>query len=346
MIVIKSIGVIVLFFCLSLLLGDGMAIKRNQGNNGMAHTYIVGMLCMFSVFHVLAVLFTFLKYSLTALSVVYCVVLIGIIVCLYAGRGQGILRNWTMNIQIRGTWLKWMVFVLILFQVLYVCIYSHTDADDATYVGIATTSYFSDTLNQINPLTGDAINISGFADYILAPISLFWAMWAKTWGLHPAFLMHVLCPVILIPTAYIVYYLVAKVFFKEEKKRWQFLFFVNILNIWGNWAIRSTSTFLLFRIWQGKAVLAAILVPLTIYLMARIKTGDDAWDNWFLLFLNSISCCLVSGMGAILFPVLMLAYATPDLLMERKWKRIVHYFICMIPCMISAGLYIALKIFF
>lgn len=34
-------------------------------------------------------------------------------------------------------------------------------------------------------------------------------------------------------------------------------------------------TVLFFRIWQGKAVLGAIFIPLIIYLMARIKTESN-----------------------------------------------------------------------
>ena len=41
---------------------------------------------------------------------------------------------------------------------------------------------------------------------------------------------------------------------------------LSIINIFGNYSIRTNFTFLLFRIWQGKAILANIMLP-SIWLM-------------------------------------------------------------------------------
>ena len=343
MVVLKSVLFIVMLAVLSMALGKGIVLKSKKENIIMAHCYVVGILGMFSLFHVLAVIFTFLDLSLTALVTVYLVLLIVLLFCLYRG-------NWKMRLPVKRKrtdskyeLLFWIVLGLILFQVFYVCIFSHTDADDATYVGIATTALATDTLNHFNPLTGVEMKLAEMVDYKLAPFSLFWAMWAKVFVLHPAFVMHTLCPVLLITMAYAVYYLIGRVFFKDKKKVYEFLLFVCLLNIWGNWAIRSTSSFLLFRIWQGKAVLAAVLIPLTIYLMAQVWKDDARQLDWTLLFLNSVSCCFVSGMGAMIFPVLLVAYAVSDLVVTKRWLRMRCYIVCLIPCMVSAVLYIALR---
>ena len=67
--------------------------------------------------------------------------------------------------------------------------------------------------------------------------------------------------------AYGIYYLIGyELFEKKHKSALLFVLIMSIINIYGNYSIRTTFSFLLFRIWQGKAVLCNIILPLLIYL--------------------------------------------------------------------------------
>ena len=342
MIILKSALFILILIGLALVVGQGIAVKCSKQSVNIAYCYIVGMLALFSLFHFVAIIFTYLNLSLSMLILVYMVLLSGLLLYLYYSNLSKIKLLLVKRINFWHDSLFWPVLGLVVFQVAQVCLLSHTDADDATYVGIATTAVATDSLNQFNPLTGMPMKMIELTDYKLAPFSLFWAMWAKIFMLHPAVLMHTLCPILLISMSYAVYYLVGQIFFQEKKKIYVFLIFVCLLNIWGNWAIRSTSSFLLFRIWQGKAMLASVLIPFTIYVMAQVWKEDAKLRDWILLALNSISCCFVSGMGAMLFPVLVMSYGLVDVFVKKRWNRIKYYILCLLPCMISAVLYVVL----
>ncbi len=75
-----------------------------------------------------------------------------------------------------------------------------------------------------DPRDGDILVGNEMLDYKLAPFPVFWAMIGKISGLNPAYLMHTLLPVIFIPLAYVVYYLIAMDLLKKNRKFICFLF--------------------------------------------------------------------------------------------------------------------------
>ena len=63
-----------------------------------------------------------------------------------------------------------------------------------------------------------------------------------------------------------VYYLIAiKLFKGKQKDVAYFMLFFSVFNLFANFSLRSVSTFMLFRIWQGKATLCSFIVPLVYY---------------------------------------------------------------------------------
>ena len=54
------------------------------------------------------------------------------------------------------------------------------------------------------------------------------------------------------------------------------------------------------RIWQGKALLAAMVIPLIFYLSWTIVMKKPAEHTWLLYAMANLSACLLSSMGIIL----------------------------------------------
>ncbi|MBE6013787.1 MAG: hypothetical protein E7241_00265 [Lachnospiraceae bacterium] len=344
MLIIKSVLFIVIMTILSMVIGKNIVVHLNIDHDSLAFTFICGLMIMLATFLPVALICTFARASLTILTVIW--IGITLVICAFGLKKESKHRILLFRDSLKKnkiTILILIVLLLILIQVYFVVVNWHSDADDATYVGIATTSLYSDSINQFNPLTGAQIDVAQFKDYILAPFSIFWAMIAKLFAIHPAIVMHTLMPIIFIPFSYMVYFLIGRRLLKDKDKTWCFLLFVALINIFGNWSIRSTSTFLLFRIWQGKAVLCSILIPLTVLLLTRLKDeGATIWD-WLLLFLCMSSACLVSGMGPILMIPLLVVYMVIDLVQKRNIKRMGGYLLCGVPLYIIAGLYALLS---
>ena len=60
---------------------------------------------------------------------------------------------------------------------------------------------------------------------------------------------------------------------------------------------------MLVRIWQGKAVLAAVILPFLIYLGLALVLEDQPEYPWLLLAMANLAACHVSSMGIMLAPV-------------------------------------------
>lgn len=320
-------------------------------------TFLFGLMTEFVIFQLFAICLTFLRSSLTLLTILW-LVSCGILFILgirevikkrklnrHTFTKERKRRSRKKNIyRVENAMVLIAAIVLILFQVIFVTLHVHDDLDDAWYVGTAVISYFTNTLNLISPYTGEIME--HFApDYVLSPWPIFCAMLGKLSFTHPAIIMHTFIPIIMIPLCYLVYFLLGKEIFNHNinKVLW-LLLFLCILNIYGNWSIRSTSTFLLFRVWQGKAILSNCIIPLIIYIFIHMINDKDNKKIYFvILFITVMASTMISSMGVFLGPVILFALSLVDLLKYRRIENCIKAFICIIPCILQFIVYIGMR---
>lgn len=341
---------IFLFWMLILPVSMGLNITRLQNQEdavNLSKVFFFGFFFELISFQLLAWIFTYLKGSLTVLTIIW--LLIQVITVIMGVKSY--LKKKSMIVRpekekLSSDKMSLMIFAvavaIIVFQVVFVTTHVHDDLDDSWYVGTATTSYFTDTINQISPYTGEKMQYIPI-DYILSPWSVFCAMIGKLSFCHPAIIMHTFIPIIFIPMSYVALALLAKYIFKQDfnKISW-FVFFLAVFNMFGQYSIRSTSTFLLFRIWQGKAALCNIIIPLVIYffmLMVEKRKREDA----ICLFLSVTAGTLFSSMGVFLSPILLGALSLVDLIRQRKISNCIWAIVCIIPCIIQLGMYVVMR---
>ena len=206
------------------------------------------------------------------------------------------------QIQIRKPdWLFLVLIALIVFQTLMLGIGTHMDDDDAFYVATATTSVDTDTLYQFEPYTGDAYYRFP-ARYVLSPFPMLAAVISRFTGVRPAVVCHTVYPFFFIPLAYFVYALLAEKLFdgKKEEKR-LFLIGVSLIQLYSGFSSLTAGKFLLIRIWQGKAILAAVILPYLLYF--ALEYGSREYlklREWLLLACVMVAGCFVSSMGIML----------------------------------------------
>ena len=339
-----------LFWMLILPVGMGLNITRFQNQEdvvNLSKVFFFGFFFELISFQWLAWIFTYLKGSLTVLTILWLLIqAIAIIIGVksYLKKKSMILKPKKEKISFdkMSVVIFAVAVAIIVFQVVFVTTHVHDDLDDSWYVGAATSSYFTNTINQISPYTGEIMQYIPI-DYILSPWPVFCAMIGKLSLCHPAIIMHTFVPIIFIPMSYVAFALLAKYIFKEDfnKISW-FIFFLAVLNMFGQYSIRSTSTFLLFRIWQGKAALCNIIIPLVIcffMLMAEERKSEDT----ICLFLAVTAGTMLSSMGVFLSPILLGALSFVDLIKQHKMENCIKAFVCIIPCVIQLGIYALMR---
>ena len=232
-----------------------------------------------------------------------------------------------------------VVVILVAMQVFMLCRYAHIDDDDAFYVATATTTVDTNGIFKYDGSTGQ----EGVMEerYTLGPFPIYLAIVSEFIDIRPAIVAHTIIPAIFIPIVYLIYSEIAKELFKKDKKCIDlFLIFLSVLYIWGNYSVRNNFTFLLFRIWQGKAVLANIILPAMWLFFIKAHKNDFNILTCSLLLILIFAGCLTTTMGIIMPSITLLVLAFLFSIKDKKisylWKSIV---VC-IPCLIYGLIYI------
>lgn len=322
----------------------GFSLDREREGN-LAKPVLSGYFVMFALFEVMCVPATFLNISFSDLCFGYgSVVLVWAIVSLAIKRKRmwNCLKNFFADL-CHMPLLGYVALALIAVQIGAYIIGTATDADDAMYVATATTSLHTDGIFTHNCYSGRPSSVLP-KRYVLSPFPIFLAFLSRVTGFHPTVMAHTILPIFLVSACYLVYSLWGRKLSGDDRKSQSlFLIFVSLVHMFSYYTVYTQGTFLLIRIWQGKAVLAAMLLPALFYYgwlyFEEEKTGILEWLR--LCFLMT-SCCLVSSMGIMLAPIMLGILALVCGLPKWRWKRIGSAFFSCLPSMILALVYLVL----
>lgn len=246
------------------------------------------------------------------------------------------------------TALYWLIAAaLLLFQMYMAFSRAFFDGDDAYYVAQSVIAEQTDVLYRILPYTG----LSTLLDWRHALAALpIWEAWlARISGIHPAIIAHTVLPLVILPVTYMVYFRIGmRLFHCDSRKTAMFLILVNLLQIFGNTSIYSSSTFFLMRTWQGKSILCNLVFLTTIWILLRLwdekKAGSDEGASsqagwWVLLCANNTVAAMATTMGAFLIG-LFIAVAGLVIALRQKRPRVLPALAATcIPCLVYLAIY-------
>ena len=111
--------------------------------------------------------------------------------------------------------------------------------------------------------------------------------------------------------AYLVLYQFAKLFFPENADASGIFLILGCALTWfSGFSVYASGNFQMIRIWQGRVLLAAALLPLSVWLCMKTVMQKKSELPWYFLLLTNGACCLVSSMGIRLSPLVMGIFAS------------------------------------
>ena len=114
--------------------------------------------------------------------------------------------------------------------------------------------------------------------------------------------------------------------------------------IWfSGYSIYNSENFQMIRIWQGKACLASVFLPLLLYLGCCIILEKQREYTWLLLLMADISCCLLSSMGIILACIMLVILMVMGLVRFRSLEKAACTALCCLPSLILGAIYIVIR---
>lgn len=330
MVVIK--GVLCLLVLISPLL-VGCLYK----NCSVPLTYLAGQLTLWAVFQVIAVAAVNLRTSFTLLFWGFSGAAL-----LLTGLG---LKS---CLKIRFKKPQWSVFLIpallvIAFQAGKYIFQMHLDEDDARWLAEANDALVKNKMLLHNPATGEYIGhfMGEMVKDVFSPWAFYVAWLSRVTQFGVAGMAHTIFPPVLLVLSYCAYYEIGRRLFRGKTEQGIFLLMAAVINLFMAGNVYTQSVFSLTRIWQGKAVVAAVLVP-SVLLCALIIQQEDVIRSWLLLAVTSCAGCLFSGMG-IAVGLLMIAVYGGYTVICRRWKRIPLLLLAMVPSLLFGGAYFLIK---
>ncbi|KAB1438261.1 DUF6077 domain-containing protein [Candidatus Galacturonibacter soehngenii] len=316
---------------------------KSDDKNNIAINFLIGFIVMLGIFQPITLIAIYLKVSLTFLTMLVKLVwgtlsIVSIVINhkrIFVTMSHVTIVLKKFNIYLFGALL------LIMLQGYSYIAYEHIDDDDAFFVATATTAVANDNLYVKSPYSG--VTYKNLPDrYILSPFSIYYAVMSKLTLVHATVYAHLFLPLVLLLFVYMVYYLWGKEWFQKSESLGVYLVLISIINIFGNYSEFTTQSFLLFRLWQGKAFLAAGILPFLLYLC--YKTRKEMEYLFFIaLFFGTLAASHVSSMGIFLAPLLIGCWALVDLIMTKKLTRLFCYMLCCLPSILCGLLYVIIS---
>lgn len=335
-------GILALFWLIVVPTSCGALFFKKTEVFSLAKSFLFGYLFLFSAAELLILFFMYLHRPLHELVICYGItVIFGAVggIFLFCRRRTRLLPA---RSSVRSTSVfLWAAIALIAFQVVVAALLAHHDADDALYVAAATTAVETDSIFRFNAYTGlPYVRLP--RRYILSPFPIFLAVVSQLCGgLHPAIMAHTIFPAVFIPAAYLVQDQLGKKWFADNKTgRGVYLFTAAVLIWFSAYSVYSAGNFQMVRIWQGKALLASVLLPFLFYLSWTIVIEKQAEHMWLLYAMANLSACLLSSMGIILAPLMMGIFIFIGIFTVRSLKKTMLGLLCCLPSVLLGASYI------
>ena len=316
----------IILFLLCYIMGDFLQILF-KFKSGLALKIITGYLFLIGIFHILSLPFMYYELKFSTLYYIYIGMIVSIVIAYIVlsiifshfklkREFINIIKSITKNRLNIFWWL--VVIVLIVFQLQKVFNYVQINIDDQFYVSQITTMLDRNIIMDIMPSSGQGLFT--FPDiYKMVSFETWEGVICKLANVPPAVLCHTIIPLFFIPLTYLVIYKVGKEFVGERVPI--FLIFICLLNIFSGFSSYTQGAFLLLRIWQGKAVMVNIILPLVLFAFIKImKEKKVSWKVLLFLYSLLLAAFHTSTVGVVFIPISYGVYTLVYLIYTRKIK--------------------------
>lgn len=351
--ILSLAGMFLIFLLLPLLCGsvltDVLQVYCDSPGRRWILSIVMGNLIMWVAFEAVAVPLIFMHADFR-IAILFWAICLGAFVTVNAlvqkRLSLALVRRQDLkNAGISGDRRTLVMLLLFLVVVAFQCIVYfmgvHLDEDDSRFVAHSVYTWKTNRMLTENPATGELHTGNWSGDYlkdVFSPWMIYIALVARIIGIHPAITAHTILPVVLLVLSYMIWYLAGSELFENNRNRTVlFCFLVGILQLFFAGSGSTQSEFTLLRIWQGKAVVAGIGIPVILYIFLYLYRNQANEHFYWMLLTADWACCLLSGMGIILATAMIGMYSFWYVIAFHKWKMIWKVPVVLLPSLFYGG---------
>lgn len=312
-----------------------------------AMTYVCGWFLSFFVFELVAIPFILLEKSFMALVVTYSVMIsITSVISMIVGKTlwkdywNMIRESMKLPWYVKAGWI--VVYLIIAFEVVYAVRYEYYDGDDAYYVATAVITKTFNSMYLRDAYTGALYSLD--VRHAFSPTPIYQAWMSVLSHIHPAIIAHsVLGPVWLI-FMYCIYGQIGSCLLDKNKNyRPVFMIFVLVWFAFGNVSLYTSETFALTRTWQGKGMMAGMVLPALVLCLLYLAKEKVGYGIWMLFISVCVSAVFATSIAFMLIPTVVGIASIIIGIKKKNAGVIVRIFSCCIPCVILAVCFVLMR---
>lgn len=169
------------------------------------------------------------------------------------------------------------------------------------------------------------------------------SVFCKFFRMNAATFCHTCLPLVLLIVHYSIVWDISKKIHKDRAVIPFILF--SILNVFGSYAVYTRESFLLFRIWQGKAVYVNIVLPMMLLLLFKLFKNSKEIESKYIILLTFVLYASLDAttVGIYLGPLAYGIYVLTYTIFSKSKKNFVKLCIpvlCVLPNVIMKFLYL------
>lgn len=278
--------------------------------------YILGHFTALALFWILCTPMALLKIPFSVLVGIYTFLLtifcgISIWICCREKPLRRLALRWSGLKPAGWERIYLVLFLLLLCVQLYFAIFYESTVysyDDYEYVVQSLDTITSDHMFLTDVVSGKEVNYT--YKRVLNSWNIYIAYLSEISGVHVTTIAHTVIPAVFLVIAYLVYFYIAAQLFNSRENRLLFLCILSVIFIFGLYSSFSLTFRLLVTLWQGKAILATIVVPFLITFLPRAYRQTGQTRIYLYLSVISMTACSLtmtgSGMSIIVYTVMLI----------------------------------------
>ena len=224
------------------------------------------------------------------------------------------------------------------FQLWITFVYVDYSVDAGYYVGKAATDAWTNRMGLYEPTTGTALRSLNLR-YLFSCFPDYNAAMAQLTGAPAILQAKKIVPLIAVAVSLLIFYRIGlKLFARNPKAAGLFVFFVSIIRFWSG-TLFTDGTFFITRTYEGKALLAGVVIPAAIYAFLILFDDPSRTELRFFLLAASVSGICFSSTSLVLLPFLLGAGSASLLLRRRNKKELLWAVIILLPVLCALGMY-------
>lgn len=329
------------YFCLGCTMNKVKFLPKMSLVTG---NFVQGFLGYHFLFFCIAFPCTFLNRSLNFLTICWLVFICTLIISIYFWNRRGI-KHAYVEMLCNAREYKYLLLpclALVVFLIYYVSVNGQSDIDARTYIGTVTTMVDTNRLAGIQPTTGRELDFIA----LKRSFSMFEANSAvlcKVFRIHPLIFCRTVRASINIILLSAVSFEIFKWVYRRYVAQIEHATMTLMLALSGLFLFRNSiytsSAFILYRAYEGKAYCSGVLVLISLYLaFLCCKTRDRRF--FVLIFIGMTAGMSISPSATFILPAAVGSIVGAHILVKRKWNYLVPLFFSLMPNILYAIAYL------